>query len=89
VKINASQFRAELFKTLDAAEQGQEVVVTYKGREYTLVKKSKPSKFANVKQRPDAVLDWKGLVEDSPWDEAAWNEKWQQAPTAKKPASRR
>ena len=77
MKLPASQFRAELFDALEAANRGKDVIVTYKGREYELVVKRKPSKFAQVKQRPGAVLDWTVLEDQSPWDEAHWNEKWE------------
>jgi len=74
MKLPASQFRAKLF---DALEGGKNVIVTYKGREYELVVKRKPSKFAQVKRRPGAVLDWNALEEQSPWHKAAWNAKWE------------
>ena len=89
VKLAASQFRAELFKSLEAAQSGEEVVITYKGREYVLSLKRKPSKFKHVKQRPGAVLDWQALASDSPWDEASWAAKWESGPASKKAGSQR
>ena len=77
MKLPASQFRAKLFDALEAANGGKNVIVTYKGREYELVVRRKPSKFAQVKQRSGAVLDWTVLEDQSPWDEAHWNEKWE------------
>ena len=46
--------------------RGKNVIITYKGREYELVVKRKPSKFAQVKRRPGAVLDWNALEEHPP-----------------------
>jgi len=88
-KLPASQFRKELFNALDAAQHGEEITVTYKGQEYALNAKRKPSKFAHMKPRPGAVLDWNAFVAESSWDEAAWNAKWGAAPRAKKTASHR
>jgi hypothetical protein len=74
--LAASTFRAELFQALESAHRGEEVIVTYKGDEYALTMKRKPSKFAHVTQRPDAVLDWDALAEASSWDEESWKAKW-------------
>jgi antitoxin (DNA-binding transcriptional repressor) of toxin-antitoxin stability system len=74
-KLAASEFRTRLFDALEAAHQGEEVTVTYKGREYALVEKRKPSKFSYVRTRPGAVTDWKAPLEAS-WNEADWQAKW-------------
>jgi hypothetical protein len=88
-KLPASRFRAELFDALEAAHRGEEVIVTYKGQEYALMAKRKPSKFAHVKPRPGAVLDWKAVEEGDVWDEAAWSAKWEERLPSKRPKSRR
>jgi len=83
-KLAASEFRARLFDSLDAAHQGDEVTVTYKDREYALVEKRRPSKFSYVKTRPEAVKDWKGLLAAS-WEEAGWQTKWDTRLNPKRP----
>lgn len=76
--LTATSFRAQLFPTLDSIAQGEDVLITHKGRTFRMIEE-------RAKPRLERMAEIAPLIsfppEDSdsvqsPWDESAWLEKW-------------
>ena len=82
VKLNATEFRRNLFQTLDKAGQGEPVEINYKGQDFQLVVRQSGSKLARAVRRhallvdPDSIIGTdKELMAEF---EAEWEKEWKE-----------
>ncbi len=79
MQITATNFRKDLFQVIDRASQGEEVLITHKGKQYRLTPEKPLSKLDRITPMEGFDLE----EPDEAWEEAKskmqaeWEIKWE------------
>lgn len=78
VELNATDFRKNLFQTLDRALQGEAVEIAYKGAKLRLAAPPDQSKLARAIRRHALLVDPQSIVESDAGLMADFEKGWKQ-----------
>ena len=77
MQMNATEFRRNMFQTLDRAIQGDAIEIGYKGSVVKLVTVSSGSKLARLKRRDTILVDDETLIKPDPKVAEILERRWQ------------